>query len=82
MMLFPESLRALARTLKVLDLTVSLYYIRNPVFLGGIFEELEALVGRNVLEALSLKVRLNGYEREDLSSKKWRGYWSNLGGLR
>ena len=44
-----------ARTLKVLDLSVSLW--NNSVFLGGICEELEAMVGHNMLEALSLDVR-------------------------
>ena len=55
-----------ARTLKVLDLTVSLHVYRESIFLGGICEVLEALAGRNVLEVLSLKVRLSGYERETL----------------
>ena len=50
-------------TLKVLDLTVSL---NNLVFLGGISEELEALAGHNMLEALSFRIYLDGYEAEDL----------------
>ena len=58
--LFPS-----VRTLKVLDLTVSLYNLRIPVFLGGISEELEALAGHNMLEALSFRVYLDGYETED-----------------
>ena len=45
-----------AHTLKVLDFTVSLYDRQIQVFLGGICEELEALAGHNMLEALSFKV--------------------------
>ena len=47
-----------ARSLKVLDLTVSLHDKVNSVILGGICEELEALVGHNMLETLSLKVHV------------------------
>jgi hypothetical protein len=54
-----------ARTLKVLDLTVPLYNNRVSVFLGGICEELEVLAGRNMLEALSFRVYVNGYKTED-----------------
>ena len=46
-----------ARILKVLDLTLMFNFLRDP-FLGGICEELEALVGHNLLETLSLKVLL------------------------
>ena len=49
-------LSSTARTLKVLDLTVSLYNKRISVFLKGICEELEALAGHNMLEALAFKV--------------------------
>ena len=45
-----EILSPCARTLKVLDLSVYLHA------LGGICEELEALAGRNMLEALSFRV--------------------------
>jgi hypothetical protein len=57
-------------TLKVLDLTVDLYD-NSPVFLplqvGGLCEELEALAGYNMLEALSFEVQLevDGLETED-----------------
>ena len=43
-----------SRALKALHLSVSLW--DNSVFLGGICEELEALAGHNMLEALSFKV--------------------------
>jgi hypothetical protein len=46
-----------ARTLKVLDLAVSL-----PI--AGLCEELEAMAGHNTLEALSLEVNVDGDETE------------------
>ena len=55
-----EILSPSARTLKVLDLTVFLYG-GGSVFLGGICEELEALAGQNMLEALSLRVIADSY---------------------
>ena len=55
-----------ARTLKFLDLAVSLYNKRTSVLLGGICEELEALAGHNMLEALSFIVYFDGHETEDL----------------
>ena len=52
------------RTLKVLDLTVYLY--RFSVYpLSGVCEELEAMVGNNMLEALSLEVKVDSHETED-----------------
>jgi hypothetical protein len=54
-----------ARTLKVLELTVPLHDTWSSVFLGGLCEELEALAGHNMLEALSLKVHVDGLETED-----------------
>jgi len=54
-----DILSARARTLKVLDLTVSLYK-----FPGGICEELEALAGHNILEALSFKILVDGFTTE------------------
>ena len=54
-----------ACTLKVLDLTVFLCNKRISVFLGGISEELEALAGRNMLEALSLHIYIDRHETED-----------------
>ena len=54
-----------ARTLKFLDLAVSLYNKRTSVLLGGICEELEALAGHNMLEALSFIVYFDGHETED-----------------
>jgi hypothetical protein len=55
-----------ARTLKVLDLTVSLYddSVPVPLLLAGLCEELEAMAGHNMLEALSLDVNVDGYETE------------------
>ena len=50
-----DTLSPIARTLKVLDLTVSL-----P--LAGLCEELEAMAGHNMLEALSLEVGVDGHE--------------------
>ena len=51
-----------ASTLKVLDLTVSLY---DDLPLAGLCEELEAMAGHNMLEALSFEVRVDGDETED-----------------
>ena len=53
-----------ARTLKVLDLTVSLYQYRVPP-LAGLCEELEAMAGSNSLEALSFEVRVDAHHSED-----------------
>ena len=63
--LFPN-----ARTLKVLDLTVPLNNETNSVFLGGFCEELEALVGHNMLETLSFTVRVFALEEEDFVGSK------------
>ena len=52
-----------ARTLKVLDLTVSLYSV--PPLLVGLCEGLEAMAGCNTLEDLSFEVQGYGHERED-----------------
>ena len=53
-----------AHTLKVLDLTVSLY---DPVpVLAGVSEELEAMAGHNMLESLSLEVYAGVHNTEDL----------------
>jgi hypothetical protein len=60
-----DILTSSARALKVLDLTVSLYNKRISVFLGGICEELEALAGHNMLEALFFKVCVYGNETLD-----------------
>ena len=48
-----DTLSPIARTLKVLDLTVSL---------AGLCEELEAMAGHNMLETLSLEVGVDGHE--------------------
>ena len=53
-----------ARTLKVLDLTVFLTDTWDSFFLGGLCEELEALAGHNMLEALFLKILVYGHETE------------------
>jgi hypothetical protein len=55
-----------ACTLKVLDLTLSLYDNPVPLPLGGLCEELEAMAGHNVLEALSLEVRIDGRDTHDV----------------
>ena len=52
-----------ARTLKVLDLSVSLW--EHPLFLEGICEELEALAGHNMLEALSFVLHVGVNDTED-----------------
>ena len=55
------------RTLKVLDLLVdSPTWVLEDVKLGGLCEELEALAGHNMLEALSFEIRVNGDKTEDL----------------
>jgi hypothetical protein len=57
-----------AGTLKVLDLTAPLF--DNPILLpggfGGLCEELEAMAGHNMLEALSLEVEVDGEEMDDV----------------
>ena len=57
-----DILSPIASTLNVLDLTVSLY-VDLP--LAGLCDELEAMAGHNMLEALSFEVRVNGDETED-----------------
>ena len=55
-----------SRTLKVLDLTVPLVcgdFVSLP--LAGLCEELEAMTGHNMLEALSFEIRVDGHETED-----------------
>jgi hypothetical protein len=54
-----------ARTLKVLDLTLYLYDRPVPLPLGGLCEELEAMAGHNMLEALSFKVYVNDRDTVD-----------------
>ena len=55
-----------ARTLKVLDLTVSLYNDSVPLLpLAGLCEELAAMAGNNILEALFLDVHVEGHETEE-----------------
>ena len=51
-----------SRTLKVLDLTVYLYDDSIPLRLAGLCEELEAMAGYYMLEALSLEVEVDGDE--------------------
>jgi hypothetical protein len=60
-----DILSPIAWTLKVLDLTVSFYESSVRLPLAGICEELEAMAGHNMLEALSFYVRVNGHEPED-----------------
>ena len=52
-----------ACTLKVLDLTVPIYRYRLPS-LAGLCEELEAMAGRNTLEALSFEVLVDSHHDE------------------
>ena len=54
-----------ARTLKVLDFKVPLYYNSVTLPLAGLCEELEAMAGHNVLEALSFIVGVDGDESEN-----------------
>jgi hypothetical protein len=54
-----------AHTLKVLDLTLYLYDRPVPLPLGGLCEELEAMAGHNMLEALSFKVYVNDRDTVD-----------------
>ena len=54
-----------ARTLKALELTVSLCD-DEPTPLAGLCRELEAMAGRNKLEALALDVNVDGHETEDV----------------
>ena len=59
-----------ARTLKVLKFTVPLYDQSPdsplPLPLSGLCDELEAMAGHNILEALSFKIDVDGYETEKL----------------
>ena len=52
------------RTLKVLDLKLFLYNF-GFALLGGLYKELEALAGHNMLEALSFAFQVDGDETED-----------------
>ena len=54
-----------ARTLKVLDLSVSICDRKRSIDLGGICEELEALAGQNILETLFLIVHVFSLRTED-----------------
>ena len=62
-----DILSSSTRTLKVLDLSVFLYDKWSSVYLGGLCEELEALAGHNMLEAMSFKVHhvVDDHETED-----------------
>ena len=53
-----------ARTLKVLRLTVPIYDDSTSLRLAGLCEELEAMTGHNMLEALSLEVEVDRPKRE------------------
>jgi len=52
-----------AGSLKDFDLSVSLY--SNPLVIAGLWEELEAMAGYNMLETLSFEVQVDGDETED-----------------
>ena len=59
-----DILSPIARTLKVLELTVPLCDDAFFLPLAGLCEELEAMAGHNMLEALSFEVEVGGYETE------------------
>jgi hypothetical protein len=59
--LFPS-----ARNLKVLNLSISLYSIEANLPLGGLCEELEAMAGHNMLEALSCEVCVFPSQTKDI----------------
>ena len=54
-----------ARSLKVLDFTVCLYDECSALPLAGLCEELEAMAGHNMLEALSFEVHVDGHETKE-----------------
>ena len=54
-----------ARSLKVLGFDVCLYDESSALPLAGLCEELEAMAGHNILEALSFEVHVDGYETKD-----------------
>ena len=54
-----------ARSLKVLSFDVSLYDESSALPLAGLCEELEAMAGHNILEALSFDVHVDGHETKD-----------------
>ena len=62
-----------ARTLKVLDLSVPFYDPSMDLSLAGLCEELEAMAGHNVLEALSFGVHVKYHETEDFIGSKIQG---------
>ena len=59
------------RTFKVLDFAVSLYDespgLSLPLLLVGLYNELQAMAGHNILEALSFEVNVDGCETENSS---------------
>ena len=59
-----------ARTLKVFDLSVP--FFNSPVALTGLWEELEAMAGRNMLEDFSFEVQVNSDLKEDLVGSIFR----------
>ena len=59
-----------ARTLKFFDLSVPFFI--SPVTLTGLREELEAMAGRNMLEAFSFEVQVNDNVTEDLVGSIFR----------
>ena len=60
-----------AHTLREFELTVSLYSIRQP--LAELGEELEAMAGNNILEALSFEFLATGGEKEDSIGSTFQG---------
>jgi len=51
--------------MKVLELKVPLYVKLGSLILAGLCEELEAMAGHNMLEALSFEVRVDEKDTED-----------------
>ena len=64
-----------ARTLKVFDLTLSIYSVPSP---AGLCEELEAMAGHNMLEALSFEFQVNGHETEGFIGRMIQKVWGVL----
>ena len=56
-----------ARSLKVLGLTVPLYDYATDLLLAGLCEELEAMAGRNMLEALFFEFQVDDEEDEEFT---------------
>jgi hypothetical protein len=67
---FHDILSLCSRTLKVFDLSVSLY--SDSVLLTGLWEKLEVMAGLNMLESLSFEVRVDAGVTEDFVGSIFR----------